>query len=387
MAVPALPVADKYNKDCPPLILNLVEYSSKNFETYTDELALLGRNGFYRSVFNRDFKFLEPVVNRTADGKMHTAELTWMNRFIESDLGDCSTIDLCAADATAPFVSDTYTFTPFCTVVKETMTLNEFRKTCDDPESHKMNNIFSKLAAGARSHEKKIMTQLIAGKGGWATGSEDVDTTGVNIAVSAAGGGDAYTLTNALIKADGTIDLRVLHELKELMLVNDATSGATPILIHDFIHPFSTKVETLGQVGCCSDIGVDQRAAASAFGGIGRFKSRYVGDAIATAGLDRRKAFFMLHPGASQYIEYFDFDPRENWYNHGESFGRLFVNPMDGETWDMRVHFIECPAGGGMPQYVTTFVKQGMVFNMPETLYKVGDFLEGVNGVWELALA
>ena len=108
MAVPSIPAAGAYNKDCPALVLSLADYASKNFETYTDELALLGRNGFYRSVFNRDFSFLEPVVNRNPDGKLHTANLTWMNRFLESDLGDCTTIDLCAPDATTPFVSDTY---------------------------------------------------------------------------------------------------------------------------------------------------------------------------------------------------------------------------------------------------------------------------------------
>lgn len=385
MAVPAVVADNKLNKDCPKLVLSLLDYSGKNFNAYNDRLALLGRTGFLRSKFGANFKFLESEVSKSKDKRYYKASLHWMNRFIASDLPDCSTVDLCAPEASTPYISTDYTFTPYCTVVKETMTIDEFRKTCDDQNSYHLKNISMKLQAATRAHEEKVMAGIISGAGDFNSETEDV-ATGTQIGVSLATGHNSYTFSQNVMKADGTIDFRMLHDLREIMLLNEMEDGANPIMLMDYVHPLVTKVATVQEIGCCSDIGVDQQAVADAFLGFARFASRSVGNAMVTASLDRRKDFYVLHPGAAHYIEYHVFDDPKNQYRDGENYGTLYVDPLTGEEWDHRVHFEDCPSGGGEPVYVMSWVKRGYTFTLPSTLYKTGDYLEGVNGIFEFSM-
>lgn len=377
MAVPAIPAAGLYNKDCPPLILNLSQFASKNFESYTDQLGLLGRNGFFRSPFRNDYRFLETEISQNADGKLHTAELKWMQRFVDADLADCTTVDPCTGTDSPPFQSQNVTFNPICTAVQESMSRADWDKTCHDPEDQRLSNIMVKLQRGARAHEVKLMTQIIPLTGGWSSDTIAASKGGL-LPANAPEIGTKYTFANDLINASGTVDANMIHELVELGLENELYDNV-PVVLGGFVHPLMTKVDTLRQIGCCSDIGIDQRAAAESFGGLARYNSRYIHQAIAGAGGDPRKDFYMLHPGAVQYMEYFRY--RNHSYNHALSFSRVFTNPVDGEQWDMKVHWDDCNE-----RVTATFWKRGMPFVMPTTLYKTGDHMEGTNGFWELAL-
>lgn len=375
MAIAPIPGASAVGIDCPPILRNLTDYVAFNPQRDSSQMALLGYNGFFKSPFQNGVRPLASDVAPTADGKLYTVTLTWLKRAIDSDLTDCATVDVCTPGTNDDYTSVPVAFSPICTSFKVTLDQQEYIKSCKDPQGAKMESIYTKLDRAARAHETKLMTEIISNYG----------ASALDDAAGAVAVGTNYVMGTTITNADGTINPLALHELNEFAEENDVFD-ATPVILMGNQHPFGNYVDTVRRIGCCNDKGVDMMEAADAFG-MARFRSRWVANAINAATIDTvagdaKKWFAMVHPGSVHHIEFFNYDGPNAW-EHGQSYGTTFINPFDGEKWDVHQHFDDC----NKPTWTLVFNKQSMVFGMPTTLYKTGDRLEGVNGVWGLSLA
>lgn len=359
MALLSIAAPGVSGSDCPPIILRLQEYAAcQDPETRRTNLALLGDQGAFEAPFNNEYLPVDLAI--FGDGAIKTAKFQVLKRLCEDDLDDCDTVDSCAAGTEDPYEEISVDLDLVCTTKKITFTPAEYERVCNETvDTTQSRRIMHTMDALNRSHEKKVLAQMIAGAGG-------------NVVGPVAAGG-YKTLANTLINSSGVIDQLALNELKKDLLQNEATD-CMPIVLGGLMTSL-VDIDTIRQVGCCSDIGVNQSEVAD-YLGWAHFKSKTVQDAFDTAGAaNAENSVLIMHPGSVHHIEYYRY--RNNAFVDGKNFGRIFNDPVTGISYDIKVHWDDCNE-----RYIMTISKQSQAWTLPTDLYRGCDPLTNTNGIW-----
>ncbi len=376
MALPGFPVGgpgtNNVGWECPPIQLNLSNYlCGVAPANKRDPLALIGRRGLFRTDYLRGAQDLAPRIistNGPMRKEVHTVELKWLQRDAGAVL-DCSTVDPCGAGpGLEDYQTETKNISMACASAQISFSKTDWERACTPGsiDENIMNQIARKLNKINVSIETQLLAKLIA-------------AVGANVApANPAAVGAFATLSAELINEKGMLNANALHLFLENFIYNDATD-CTPVFLHGYRNPLQ-KLSTILNIGCCNDDGVDQRRAAQIINEneYARFRSFAVDTAMTAAGQDPLTDSLFIHPGSAHFVEYLRYDTLA--FNDGESFGRVFTDPISGERYDMKVNFT-CDEN-----YTLTLSKQADVLTMPTDLYAAGDRLAGVNGIFGMTI-
>lgn len=360
MAIPAIVTTD-YGKNCPPVLANLDEFLLKNPEQMRTKLALLGAGGFYRSAIGSQYREMDALV--MGSGKIKTVEVSYLPRDVSTDLANPATVDPCTSVAIEAYETQTVTFTPVVSARKISFSIPEWRKTCESAEIGQVRRINAAMNALLVDHETKLFNQIITGAGG-------------NAAYTKTPG--EYAVINGLVSTtDGTLSAIAVQTMIEDVLVNE-NDDVTPVAFFGLTNPLR-KAQSIREFGCCNDLGFDQSMLAEKTTPFAGYVSKTVsagfvlnGELAADAAIDA----VIMNPGSSQIVEYFRYEG-ESAFTDGESFGRMYTDPISGERFDMKVEFDSCNE-----VYTMLITKQSMAWTAPTDAFKTGDDLESVNGIW-----
>lgn len=356
--MPLAPIAaNTLGSDCPILLHNLGQYACSDPATKRSRLALLGDMGVFNSPLYTGFSSLQSEL--ITSGKVRSVRLQLLKRACDTDLDDCATVDECTAGTTDPYDEYLVEFDPVCSVAKVTVSIRDFERTCTGVETGTLQRIQRVMDALLRDHEQKLMAQIIAGAGG-------------NVVGPVAAGG--YRTVPAVINENGLLNATAVHTIVEDMLDNEADDCA--VIALGGLRTALGKLDTIRQLGCCNDFGVDQQAAADALG-IAFFKSKQVEAAFTAAGATNpADSIALMHPGSVHPVEWYRYGG-DGEFVHGLSMGTVYTDPVSGVSFDMKVQFDDCTE-----TYIFTISKQTMAYTLPTDMYQDCDPLTDVNGIW-----
>ena len=362
MPIPSTTTVDKFGRDCQTIMANLDRYICRATPAnYQPDYALIGFDGFYRNEINAPYFRANLEPNVAKNGQLRSIDLYYLPEDCDPAL-DCATVDLCDGpdESGYDFISiDPETLS--CSTFQVVMSPYDFERHCGDSFDELLaKKILQKSKQATVQMDNVLQQALIAGAGG----NANLTGTPGEIEVFA-----------ATIGAQGLLNANVYHNLIESTRFNRI--GDCPASVIFGYRNALNKIENVSRFGCCNEVGADQAQLSRLINEFRPFRARSVDANMTAAAVPAPEdTALLVHPGASHLVEYFRYETTQ--HRHGESYTTVWTNPRDGEQWDLKVHWVDCPD----EKYVFTFSKRYKLIIMPTDLY-CSD-LAGVNGIWLL---
>ena len=325
---------DLYNIDCCCLIASLDDYVCSKPHMFSEDLVLLGRNGFYESSLYEQYSWgQDPEFLRDSEGKIRKVLLKYMPRACEDDVASCDGVDVCGpADPGVGYEDADVDWNPICSYFNFKMSHNELQKSClPDGDSSFFQQQVMRLAQPATVKlEKDLLALLIAGAG--ATIDSD---TGLPVAAP------TPVAIPAFLGANGTVNAPALRKLicdfDENLLGNDCP----PVAFFGKRNAIGW-MDTLQQIGCCNQDGIDQgRLSQIAGSGMLPYKSRTVEAAFAQAGIaNPQNQALVFAPGNFHLLWNHPYEGA-NQIDLDTQKATTWIDPRYGVKWNM-VATYEC---------------------------------------------
>ena len=344
---------------CPYVQTGLAELFLGNGNTGLGSKGNLTK--FLLSATNTD-GFAQSII--ASNGKLKTIEAVYRQRSTVDDVEDGGIIS-CAEGAEEAETSKLYTLDPSeGSRISWSVTTSEIRTRCEADANFVNRLILDKMNAIVMGVEKKSAEKLVLNTGNFAS---DVDA-----------GNPAGTSTykEGVAYVSGAINYGAFEAVTFENMNNDFNQ--VPVVFGG--ESWFKYAKAIG-AACCGDDGIDAGLYASQNPMLFAF-SREVTTAIGEA-----EAAISVIPGMVQMITANEFENEILAFNNGGALFQgvlMYPDPTLPLMFDYRAEY-KCTEGGVKKWHFELALSHDLIF-YPEDAYKVGDRLEGVNGVNEFRL-